>query len=183
MTPDELINKWRHQIAQVRLNCFTWTEDHALAYLAEESLRCGNIVESGTYMGASAMMMLSANDKNHLWAVDPFMVAGTEFVTRKNLSPWIFIGRCEILPKRSPEASHQLEHMRGKLDMIWIDDGHAYDDVCLDIDCWLPLLKSGGLLCGHDYETNPLNDVARAVQNRLRYYYEPVPRLWAHIKA
>ncbi len=72
--------------------------------------------------------------------------------------------------------------MRGKIDMVWIDGGHSFDDVYKDIKYWGPLLKVGGLICGHDYETNPLNDVAKAVHHCGCFDSEPVPRVWAYTK-
>jgi len=37
------------------------------------------------------------------------------------------------------------------MDMIFLDAGHSAEDVRCDIDLWWPLLKEGGVLCGHDY--------------------------------
>ncbi len=39
---------------------------------------------------------------------------------------------------------------------IYIDASHLYEDVKRDLNDWLPKLKSGGILAGHDYIT--LND-------------------------
>ena len=37
------------------------------------------------------------------------------------------------------------------LDFVFIDAQHDYDSVKQDIDLWLPKVKKGGLLSGHDY--------------------------------
>lgn len=37
------------------------------------------------------------------------------------------------------------------LDFVYIDANHAYDYVVDDIAIWLPKVKPGGFLCGHDY--------------------------------
>ena len=37
------------------------------------------------------------------------------------------------------------------LDFVFIDASHEYDDVKKDIEAWLPKIKSGGILAGHDY--------------------------------
>lgn len=37
------------------------------------------------------------------------------------------------------------------LDFIYIDANHKYEYVKEDIEIWWPKLKSGGMICGHDY--------------------------------
>lgn len=37
------------------------------------------------------------------------------------------------------------------VDLVFIDARHDYDSVKQDILLWAPLVKSGGILCGHDY--------------------------------
>lgn len=53
-------------------------------------------------------------------------------------------------------------------DFIYIDAGHNYEDVCKDIDAWMPKLKVGGIISGHDYwldMTNP--GVVKAVDEKI----------------
>jgi len=37
------------------------------------------------------------------------------------------------------------------LDFCYIDADHRYEAVKRDIELWLPKVKSGGIICGHDY--------------------------------
>jgi len=40
----------------------------------------------------------------------------------------------------------------GSLDLVYIDADHLYDGVKHDIICWLPKVRIGGIICGHDYD-------------------------------
>lgn len=172
--------KFEHIVRATKEVCFTWTEDIVLDYLCELASTAKVIVESGTYMGASAYAMLCAAPPDcHMWCVDRFMVAGTEHVTRRNLSHWMRREQCEIMVGDSETARQLLDFMIGKVDICWVDDGHAEEDVMRDIRCLRPLLRPGGVMVGHDFEV-PHNDVARGVIRSGIKYTVPIPRLWRY---
>lgn len=181
MTHAELLLKWQEVIHP---DIPTWTEPLTLCWLAEQASRAKYAVESGTYMGASAFVMLAASPELHLWCVDKFdlLVFGTQKITRLFLAPAIRDGRCELIVGDSERAASMLPHMRDKLDFVFIDDGHAREDVIRDITCFYPLVRSEGILCGHDWEGN--NDVSQGVlacipEDKIQI---PVPRVWCYVK-
>jgi cephalosporin hydroxylase len=49
----------------------------------------------------------------------------------------------------SVEASKRYED--NSLDVVFIDAAHDYENVSQDIKCWLPKVKQGGYIAGHDY--------------------------------
>ncbi len=53
----------------------------------------------------------------------------------------------------SLQAAKSLQESNVLLDSVFIDALHEYCDVVADISEWLPLIKPGGLICGHDYST------------------------------
>lgn len=177
---DELVKKWQHVLDQCKIP--TWTEPHCLAYCAEVASKSTVMVEVGTYVGASAQVMLRANPALHLWCVDHFQAfAFNKEICAMMLREEIEQGRCELIQAQSDIAGEMLQHMGGKIDGVWIDDGHATEDVKRDIRSFLPLVKSGGELFGHDFDI-PHNDVAFGVIQSLPSYEIKVPRLWSYIK-
>lgn len=60
-----------------------------------------------------------------------------------------YYSHIDKLPMRGEEASNMFpdEHF----DLVYIDASHGYDDVINDIKTWLPKIKNGGYLAGHDY--------------------------------
>lgn len=71
--------------------------------------------------------------------------------------------RAEVMRMTSAEAAFKFAD--ASLDCVFIDGNHKRMDVQADIDRWLPKVKIGGVLAGHDY--NVLADVNDAVHSRF----------------
>ena len=65
--------------------------------------------------------------------------------------------------KPSLEAASKIagEFDEPHFDFIFVDGDHSYDATFADCVAYYPLLKKGGLFCGHDYSNLP--DVNKAV--------------------
>ena len=59
-------------------------------------------------------------------------------------------GRAKIIQGFSVPAANKVPD--GCLDFCFIDADHTYDSVKEDLKAWLPKVKGGGLICGHDYD-------------------------------
>ncbi len=56
----------------------------------------------------------------------------------------------------------------GYFDFVFIDGNHFYESVKQDIALWLPKIKTGGYLFGHDYDLNEpymISNVVKAVDD------------------
>jgi hypothetical protein len=60
----------------------------------------------------------------------------------------------------------------GSLDFVFIDAGHKYEEVYADIVAWLPKVKKGGWIGGHDY---PWVEGVRRACNELVPGHVPDP--------
>jgi predicted O-methyltransferase YrrM len=71
--------------------------------------------------------------------------------------------RRRVIRMRSVVAA--THYKNESLDFVFLDADHNYEAVQADIAAWLPKVRPGGILCGHDYanEAYPLWGVARAV--------------------
>lgn len=68
-----------------------------------------------------------------------------------NLHEHILQGRVVPTRMHSANAAHTLKHLGMKFDLIFIDGDHSEEGIKTDVEAWLPVLKQGGLICGHDY--------------------------------
>lgn len=178
----ELMAKWLPLIRRSS-HVWTYTGDGELAFLAEQATKAKTAIELGVHFGKSSKVMLDANPELHLWAVDAGFVDGMFETSSYFLREEIAAGRCEMIRKTTKEAAEQLAHLKGTIDLCWIDASHSFEDVYLDIKLYAPLLKVGGLLCGHDLDQNPDNDVTKAVRHCLfNWWSEPVHRVWSFTK-
>ena len=63
-------------------------------------------------------------------------------------------GKVTFVHDNSKNASECFENE--SFDIIFIDADHNYNSVLEDINHWLPKIKKGGIICGHDFRyTNP----------------------------
>ena len=82
-------------------------------------------------------------------------------ICTKNLEPVKDV--VTLIRKTSVQAAKQFKN--ASLDFVFIDGSHDTDSVCADIDAWLPKVKAGGIIAGHDYKTH--REVQIAVNSRL----------------
>ena len=57
--------------------------------------------------------------------------------------------RVDVLLLDSVSASRAFDPQ--SVDFVYIDGAHDYTSVCADIMAWLPIVRPGGMIAGHDY--------------------------------
>lgn len=60
--------------------------------------------------------------------------------------------RVELIRKYSVEAAHRWED--GLLDAVYIDANHEFSHVVADLAAWVPKVRVGGIVSGHDFFTS-----------------------------
>lgn len=130
-------------------------------------LHC-TMVEIGCYSGESTAMFAARFDQVIAidpWAPWPGMAEGE--IERAEL---VFDLRIKGLPvvkvkHRAEDVAPLIEDR--SLDFVYIDANHDYLSVMNDIDFWLPKVKMGGAIGGHDFCEAPWTAVPKAVTARF----------------
>ena len=118
-------------------------------------------VEVGSWKGKSSAFMAveiaNSNKKIDFYCVDTWE-GSLEHIEYKDLNGLYqtFLDNMKPVEKyyfplklKSVDASKKFDN--SSLDFVFMDASHEYEDVCNDIDAWMPKVKSGGILAGHDY--------------------------------
>jgi len=138
-------------------------------------------VELGVYRGRSICSVadLIVNKRIKVIAVDTFL--GTkhtdpkiyakyykedfEKAFRKNLVRYGIYKSVKIHRLKTDDASKLYPKIE-QFDMVFIDADHTYSSVRNDIFLWLPKVKKGGIIAGHDFSTQ-FSGVKRAVMELI----------------
>jgi len=122
------------------------------------------IAEIGVLQGANSNEILGSPAvdiiKDYI-AIDPWREwkIGREF-SRKTQKDWDndykavlkymqWFPQLRVMKLPSLEAAPLFKD--GYFDLVFIDGDHSYDAVIADIKAWIPKVRNGGILCGHDY--------------------------------
>ncbi len=106
-------------------------------------------VEIGVHHADTTLFLMKNNKRiGHLYAIDPYFDRDGRYKTvTEQLLPY---ENCTLIRKTSHNASSIVPN---NLDFVFIDGNHKYKAVLEDLNDWVPKLRSGGLLLGHDWTT------------------------------
>jgi hypothetical protein len=158
-------------------NWFTYSEFYQ--FIVNKFSSNSHFVEVGCWKGKSSSFMaveIINSNKNikfdciDLWGGDQH--TGKEIIVGDNSLYELFLNNMDPVNnyyksfKLSSEEGSKL-YKDNSLDFVFIDADHSYKNLKNDILCWLPKIKKGGIISGHDYiphEENAFPDVIKAVQ-------------------
>jgi len=148
-----------------------WTFESELATLAKLAEDKENIVEVGSWKGRSTRAICD-NTKATVYAVDHWkgpedferwsydyqevILIGSNGVFnifKDNLREYVDSGKLIPIKKSSVQGAKYLTKAFGEeyFDMVYIDADHTYEHAKEDIGLYLPLIKKGGIISGHDF--------------------------------
>lgn len=104
-------------------------------------------VEIGVDRADTTIYLLeNCSNLRHLYAVDPYPDRDNRYrATKSKLDQYL---NCTLVHKTSDEAASLTPD---DIDFVFIDGDHSYKAVMSDLQNYVPKIKSGGLLTGHDW--------------------------------
>lgn len=149
-----------------------------------------NFVEVGSWKGRSSVYMaveiINSNKNIKFDCVDVWEYVDTQndipvgsfdglyFNFLKNIRPV----KSFINPIKMTSELASFLYDNNSLDFIFIDAAHDYDNVINDIKNWLPKLKPGGCIAGHDYFTS--EGIQKAVKEVFGNRYTLFGSCWLY---
>ena len=112
-------------------------------------------IEIGTLRGETAMHLLDRFRNLELFAIDKLP---DRITLANNIQQ--FNERIRIIELPSDKAYRLFD---SDIDFVWIDGDHEYEQVKRDIKNYLPLVRKGGFIGGHDYGSPDYTGVKKAV--------------------
>lgn len=142
-----------------------------------------NYVEVGVWKGKTLFGIADGNKHLRIWGIDEYKSENYNNYTHGEIMANIsnetydkikqdILNRSStfknitIITENSLTATKRFSN--NSLDIVFIDASHDYKNTCNDIRAWLPKVRKGGILCGHDFNLRHFS-VVRAVGDLIGY--------------
>jgi len=124
-------------------------------------------VEIGVLRGLNAYSIMHHLPMKRLYLVDPYILYDDNINTYQNRDKDLEAAHKRMVPfkdkvcfiKQKSEDAYKL--IPSGIDFVYIDGNHLYEYVKKDLELYYPLLKSNGVIGGHDFRSD--TGVAEAV--------------------
>ncbi len=141
-----------------------------------------SFAEIGVWSGDTSKYLLKHCKLDRVVCVDyypsPYFDMGNETEVckaRKKAEELMKHPKVNFLEMKSEEASKRVED--SSIDLVYIDTVHSYETTLQDINLWLPKVKAGGILCGHNYQLEWFG-VVEAVRKKFKEYKLTDNTIW-----
>lgn len=136
-----------------------------------------NIVEIGSYCGSGTKIILDIFKQSKVNCVDPwekyiedcsvYDIDKQELELREaeGIFDEIILHHNNVFKNKKTSSEYVKTIQNESIDFVYIDGNHQYSSVKEDIINWIPKIKLGGVLCGHDY---CWNSVSSAINDTLK---------------
>jgi predicted O-methyltransferase YrrM len=135
------------------------------------------IVEIGSWLGTGSTQILLDHVKRHggrlycvdTWQGSPAVQGHVDMLATYDVYQ-SFVenvrragGEACVEPYLMSSTDAASQFSDASVDLVFVDGDHKYDAVRSDIKMWLPKIKVGGIICGHDCETRVTADNRNAL--------------------
>lgn len=126
------------------------------------------MIEIGAYLGESTQIFYNNIELEKLIVIDAWEPTRKYKIEEISAAKTIFDALHSNNPKISAYQLYSTDELFNDFtaDFVYIDANHDYEFVSQDIDFWLPKVKAGGIIAGHDY-TAKFDGVIKAVNERF----------------
>ncbi len=152
-----------HRIA-VAETILGWMSSAELQWLEKQAVSCQRAIELGSFYGRSSVALSAAKELicvDH-WILEPqeknaMPISGNavgqdiypEFCRNVAAFPNIRAVVCNL--RDDLDVAALCAELHHSAELVFIDAAHDEENVMRDITTALQLVKSGGIICGHDY--------------------------------
>ncbi len=119
---------------------------------AAEVTANGTIVEVGSFRGRSAVCWASSCDPSvTVYCIDPFAPGVTDDPSDDYEAFKANTGYLKNIISIKGVSPYNIVYSGDPIDIFFLDAAHTNPSDLDNIEYFLPFIKKGGLLCGHDY--------------------------------
>jgi|SRR6185437_9405628 len=153
-----------------------WMSEAELRHLAQRATTCKAILEIGSFMGRSTKSMAVAlPPAGVIYAIDDWRAEESTPVDPHELrSAFMSHLMLEIIQGKVMQYTATSQHFALMLrsgwlntltefDLIFVDGSHDRTSVMDDVSAYIPYVRRGGILAGHDFGLPGVNAGLRAV--------------------
>ena len=164
--PQFLRHKFKNSLPQPSpVRCIKFTRNKMAEMFGELEFKCG--AEIGVREGLFSEQLCKSINGLELFCIDiwePYPGHKSKDLAAKHYA--------EAQERLKPYNAHLIKMDNAiaakdipdkSLDFIYIDAAHRFDNVMMDLLVWVPKVKSGGIISGHDYYRGRNNGVVPAV--------------------